>query len=227
MADEKKSKETTSGAPSMKNAGERIAGIVAFLVVIALILYRLGGEGGVGAILPNMREWFITFLHENAFGRFLASVLFVLQFFGTYLALLLLIGIVYVLMKLTALNKEERHLYKKEESALAPAHGKAENQKWTRVTEHLSSDNPSDWRLAILEADIILEETLEKKGFLGQTLGEKLKNLNKGDFPDLDKAWEAHKIRNLIAHEGANFLISEREAKRVIELYKEVLRTEV
>ena len=41
----------------------------------------------------------------------------------------------------------------------------------------------------------------------------------KGDFKTIDAAWEAHKIRNAIAHEGSDFLLSQRESKRVIELY--------
>jgi hypothetical protein len=40
----------------------------------------------------------------------------------------------------------------------------------------------------------------------------------------LNQAWEAHKIRNAIAHQGADFLLSEREAKRVVSLYREVFQ---
>jgi hypothetical protein len=44
----------------------------------------------------------------------------------------------------------------------------------------------------------------------------------KGDFKTLDAAWEAHKIRNAIAHEGSDFVLSQRESKRVIGLYEMV-----
>ncbi len=94
--------------------------------------------------------------------------------------------------------------------------------QWQEVQRHANSTNPSDWRLAILEADIMLDEVLEKRGYQGDSLGEKLKSVDRSDMLSLDAAWEAHKIRNQIAHEGVGFQISEREAKRVIALYQKV-----
>ena len=88
--------------------------------------------------------------------------------------------------------------------------------------EHLNSPNPGDWRLCILEADIMLSEMLNKLNYKGDTIGDKLKTAAKGDFQTLDFAWEAHKIRNAIAHEGADFSLPQLEAKRVINLYKAV-----
>lgn len=94
--------------------------------------------------------------------------------------------------------------------------------KWKKVLAHINSSNPSDWRLAILEADIMLGEMLEKMGFQGDTIGDQLKSIDKSDFISLPQAWEAHRIRNQIAHEGTDFQLNEREAKRVIDLYKSV-----
>jgi hypothetical protein len=96
------------------------------------------------------------------------------------------------------------------------------NRRWARVEEHINSENPSDWKFAILEADIILDDLLTAMGYHGETMADKLKGIEKSDFQTIDLAWEGHKIRNSIAHEGADFLIAEREAKRVIALYKAV-----
>ncbi|MEK7607385.1 MAG: hypothetical protein AAB484_00435 [Patescibacteria group bacterium] len=96
------------------------------------------------------------------------------------------------------------------------------NDKWLKVQTHINSDNPAEWRLAILEADIMLGDILEKMGYQGDSIGDKLKSVDKSDFLTLDSAWDAHRVRNQIAHEGADFQLNEREAKRVIELYKKV-----
>lgn len=98
------------------------------------------------------------------------------------------------------------------------------NEKWERVIVHINSANPSDWKLAILECDIMLGEILEKMGYLQESIGEKLKSIEPSDFTNIEAAWEAHKIRNEIAHEGSDFAINEREAKRVIGLYELVFR---
>jgi hypothetical protein len=89
---------------------------------------------------------------------------------------------------------------------------------------HIGSDNPSDWRLAILEADIILDELLSELGYTGDTIGDKLKKAHRGDFKSLDHAWEAHRIRNAIAHEGQDFVLTQREARRILDLYEMVFR---
>ena len=98
------------------------------------------------------------------------------------------------------------------------------NEKWQKVLVHINSINPSDWKLAILECDIMLSEILEKMGYMQESIGEKLKSIEPSDFTNIEAAWEAHKIRNAIAHEGSDFLINEREAKRVIGLYELVFR---
>ncbi|OHA46928.1 MAG: hypothetical protein A2541_00055 [Candidatus Taylorbacteria bacterium RIFOXYD2_FULL_36_9] len=98
------------------------------------------------------------------------------------------------------------------------------NEKWQKVLTHINSVNQSDWKLAILECDIMLSEILEKMGYMQESIGEKLKVVESSDFLSIESAWEAHKIRNAIAHEGSEFMINEREAKRVIGLYEVVFR---
>jgi hypothetical protein len=88
----------------------------------------------------------------------------------------------------------------------------------------LNSENESDWRLAVLEADLILEDMLEKIGYPGATIGDKLKGIERSDFNTIDQAWEAHRTRNLIAHEGGDFRITNREARRVVGLYEQVFK---
>lgn len=87
------------------------------------------------------------------------------------------------------------------------------------VKELMLSTNVNDWRQAIIEADIILAEILEEQGFQGQTIGEKLKGANPARFHTLNEAWEAHKVRNEIAHQGSQFELTERMAHRTINQY--------
>lgn len=100
----------------------------------------------------------------------------------------------------------------------------SQNPKWERVMTHIESLNENDWRLGIIEADIMLAELLDTMHLSGETIGEKLKGVEKSDFTTLDKAWEAHKVRNEIAHSGGDFRITQREALRVVELYKDVFK---
>jgi len=89
---------------------------------------------------------------------------------------------------------------------------------------HMNSANENDWRQAIIEADIMLDSMLTKIGYDGDTVAEKLKNVEENDFVTLNKAWEAHKIRNRIAHDGSKFKINREEAERVIDLFEQVFK---
>ncbi len=96
--------------------------------------------------------------------------------------------------------------------------------KWEKIVKLSESINQSDWRLAIIESDIILDDLLEKLQLPGDTMGDKLKAVEKSDFVTLDEAWEAHKARNMIAHEGSDFLLNQRETRRIISLYEKVFK---
>ncbi|VAW33331.1 hypothetical protein MNBD_CPR01-566 [hydrothermal vent metagenome] len=97
-----------------------------------------------------------------------------------------------------------------------------ENPRWKQVEELISGENVNDWRQAIIEADIILGEVLTRQGYKGETIGEQLKQIERADFDSLDNAWEAHKVRNMIAHSGSAFALSETLARRTISHYKKV-----
>ena len=96
--------------------------------------------------------------------------------------------------------------------------------EWDRVIDLASSANENDWRQAIIEADIVLDRLLDHLGYTGAEVGEKLRSAQIGDFVTLDAAWEAHKVRNKIAHEGLAFNLARREAIRVLGLYEKVFR---
>jgi hypothetical protein len=95
-------------------------------------------------------------------------------------------------------------------------------KKWDMVLKHVESPNENDWRQAVIEADIILGDLLTNLGYKGQGIGEQLKRANKADFKTLDDAWDAHKVRNDLAHSGSEIPFSQFEARRVIQLYRKV-----
>lgn len=98
------------------------------------------------------------------------------------------------------------------------------NETWNSIRSKLLSDNPSDWRLAIIEADIYLDRVLDQQGFYGDTLGDKFKQITPEKLPSIQIAWEAHKVRNRIAHDGADFVLTMPESRRVLSYYEIVFR---
>jgi hypothetical protein len=97
-------------------------------------------------------------------------------------------------------------------------------KKWDQIIALSESINASDWRLAIIEADIILDDLLTNLRLPGETMGDKLKAVEQSDFNTIDLAWEAHKARNMIAHQGSDFLLNQHETRRIIALYEAVFK---
>ncbi len=95
-----------------------------------------------------------------------------------------------------------------------------ENQTWKSIRARLLGENPSDWKLSVIEADIYMDRLLDDKGFHGDTTSDKLKQITPDRLPSVQIAWEVHKIRNRIAHDGAAFVLTMPEARRLLSYYE-------
>ncbi|OGG55357.1 hypothetical protein A3D62_02295 [Candidatus Kaiserbacteria bacterium RIFCSPHIGHO2_02_FULL_49_11] len=143
---------------------------------------------------------------------------------STVVTLLLLTGALYSWIRLSQIRKEEQQQYYSTLAKTVQQEVVEEkrNERWEQVLRHANSENPNDWRLAIIEADTILEDIVARAGFPGETLGERLRGIERSDFKTLDEAWEAHKVRNRIAHDGSNYLLNKRDTLHVVDLYRQV-----
>lgn len=155
-------------------------------------------------------------------GGFLRTVEGIITFIFSLVAVFFLVVILYVLVRKYEMRQETARKLGRPKTIDIEVYKK--NDRWQVVLDHVHSANPSDWRLAIIEADNILDEMVTRIGYKGENLGEKLKSVEPSDFLTLNEAWEAHKIRNKIAHEGLSFQIDHREAKRVISLFEKVFK---
>lgn len=95
--------------------------------------------------------------------------------------------------------------------------------KWEEIQRHLNSSKEAEWKFAVIEADALVDGLLKASGYPGDTMGDRLKNIDKSQIVTLDGLWEAHKIRNRLAHD-ANYFLRYGEAKRAIQLYEKTLK---
>ena len=84
------------------------------------------------------------------------------------------------------------------------------------------STNPKLWRDSILEADRMLGKILGDLGYKGINTAEKMRNLPEDAFVTVPAAWEAHRVRNFVSQETSDFILTQREAFRVLKLYEQV-----
>ena len=178
-------------------------------------------------------EYFFRLLYEWIFGphavfnfaglqAFIAHVWTWIVVVGYALSVIGLFIIIYCIVKLFELRRREEEFY----STLItqPEAAGGVNPRWEHIESLASGASASEWREAIIEADIMLDDVLTRKGYVGDGVGEKLKAADSSDFSTLQDAWEAHKVRNQIAHEGSAFNLSESVARRTIGRYEAVFR---
>lgn len=205
-AKSKSAEETHTGNPFI----DAIFWLMLVLVVYATVKGFLDGVGFSFDFIPS-----ITSIFASVFGT--------IQVFSVFLSLLFVVGIIYFNIKLGEVL-HHGHGDHHGDHAHAGQHPvpHAPDKRWLSIQSRLSSGNDSDWRLAIIESDIILDEMLGRMGYVGDNIADKLKMVEKSDFNTIDIAWEAHKVRNRVAHDGSDFKLSKQEAERVVGLYQKV-----
>ncbi len=77
-------------------------------------------------------------------------------------------------------------------------------------------------KLAIMEADTLLDTGLKSIMMPGSTLGERLK-VACYKYQKLQNVWWAHKLRNQLVHESS-FELSQRQAKNALDEYERALK---
>ena len=104
-----------------------------------------------------------------------------------------------------------------------PAKESPLGSRWEEIQRHLNSVKEAEWKFAVIEADSLVDYILRSSGYPGDTMGDRLKNIDKSQIVTLDGLWEAHKIRNRLAHDP-NYFLRYGEAKRAVKLYEETLK---
>lgn len=142
--------------------------------------------------------------------------------FALLIVLLGGVGVVYCVLRIWQIRQAEWANFRKAQRTVASDDVPRTQLRWNRVLEHANSEDEHKWRLAILEADIMLNELLDLQGYKGETMAEKMKQVNRSNFNAIDDAWEAHRVRNRVAHEGTESPLTEREKNTAITKYQRV-----
>jgi len=144
-------------------------------------------------IIPWLERAGIGFIHFAVVISFPVSLFFI-------------IGIIYSVEQLKIIKKKDAEKNDvKIEPAFVPerAAGSGSHDftmRWKRLLDLLNSPNENDWKQAIIQADLMLEEMLRGLGYQGDTIGDMLRRVEPGEMKNLDNAGEAHGVRNKIAH---------------------------
>ncbi|MDE2020153.1 MAG: hypothetical protein KGJ13_07450 [Patescibacteria group bacterium] len=149
------------------------------------------------------------------------SALGTLQVISVIITIFLVVAIIYIIAKTGWLrSRVEKYRTVVLKTDLSQKRAK---EGWELVQKHFFAGDDNDLKIAVIQADTILEEALRHAGTRGTNLGDRLKNLKRGQMPNLEDVWQAHKLRNQIAHEPV-LKVKRDTAERALDAYREALK---
>lgn len=97
------------------------------------------------------------------------------------------------------------------------------NRRWKKITRRLATGTESDYKLAIIEADEFLHQTMEERGYTGDTFEDLVNNAGPRLLPNFEDILDAHTVRNAIVY-NADYSLDVEKAKRILLDYENAIK---
>jgi len=150
------------------------------------------------------------------------EILFYISIISAFVSALLIIGIIWLLFKAKWLK--DLLIYDIIEFLTFKPYGVGRAKRvWKKILERMEKGVESEVKLAVIEAEDLLDDILKKLGYKGESFGERIKEMPRNLMPNIDDLQEAHKIHNNIIHDP-NYRLNLDQAKTILEIYKKALQ---
>ena len=103
------------------------------------------------------------------------------------------------------------------------AYGKAAGQRWDEIKARLQKGDEPNLKLAVIEADSLLDDILKRMGLPGTNFEERLKQIEIQEVKSVNKIWETHQLRDRIIH-TPDFHVTQEEAEAAVGNIEEALK---
>ncbi|MBI5153366.1 MAG: hypothetical protein HZA36_02820 [Parcubacteria group bacterium] len=175
-------------------------------------------------LLYTIRDGILVVLNFLLYVRsivFTDSFLFTLKLISSFISAVLFAGIIWLVMKMRVFGLQAEQL--SDMMAMAQVDRKRVLKAWKEVRDRLEKGDEANLRLAIIDADKLLDTVLKRMGYVGDTMADRLKKITKAQLRSINELWSAHKVRNNIVH-SPDHALSYQEAVEVVGIYERVFR---
>ncbi len=94
--------------------------------------------------------------------------------------------------------------------------------EWKKIEERGRDEDEAERKLAVIEADNLLERSLERMGFKGSNLEEKLNQVSIDVLPNLNEVRAVHRSKRDIIYDP-NYDLTQDETERILLVYRKSL----
>lgn len=144
---------------------------------------------------------------------------------GTLVAIsiLLLVGFIFAFKKAWEIKPKYRIRGQSHGRNLVALRSAVFRERWESVLRRFSANSPEAMRLAVIEADTLVDSVLKDMGLEGEHMADRLSGLSPDAMKSLQGLWRAHRLRNDLVHTPGFFLAPE-DVRQAIKAYEAFLR---
>lgn len=136
---------------------------------------------------------------------------------------LLMFGFVRALIGLISFRPKFNTPTGKEEKKTLTLRTEFFRERWQGIIKRIEGETPESLRIAIIEADELVDAALKDAGIKGEHMADRLATLDFEEVKSLEHVWSAHRLRNDIAH-TPGFAMSREDAISALKGYEEFLK---
>src|SRR3989344_1992025 len=96
-------------------------------------------------------------------------------------------------------------------------------ERWQNVRRKAAIGSPDALKVAIIDADKIVDDSLKQLGLGGEHMADRLEKIMPHEIRSLSRLWRAHRVRNNLVH-TPDFIIKAAEARKTLEDYEAFLK---
>ena len=97
------------------------------------------------------------------------------------------------------------------------------NKSWKKIKKRIETGSEQELKLAVIEADDFLYQTLEEMGYDGATFEELVDNAKKKILDYAPEVLQAHAVRNSIVYE-TDYVLDMETAKKILAVYESTIK---
>ena len=174
--------------------------------------------------MPSNTAAFLDIIQNfsySVYGFFDANLLIIKAIF-ILISLFFLVAIVYINVRLNITGEKVEHWMNVVEFEMLSK--RKSGKAWQQIQRRLEAGGENNMKLAILEADRVLEQTLKLGHFSGASMNEILALMTKDDLYNIEEVRNIHALRNKIVSDQ-NFHLPKEQAEEAIDTYKNAFIT--
>ncbi len=166
-------------------------------------------------------------MQSLAIPGYVFTIYYVIRLLFIIVDILLLVGFIYALLRAWHYHPN----FKGGGHGTGGEHGKRVptirdivlRERWHAIESKFALGSAESSRLAIIEADALVDTALKGMQIPGEHLADRLSNLDQSDIKSMNRIWRAHRLRNDLVH-TPGFAVSPPDAQRTMDDYEAFLK---